>query len=73
MRVKVIRFYLICIIFGKQNNKQLALAESIAVLVNTKQERENFANVGVKFVSRAYDMRCRKLPLITNPWDYTSS
>ena len=22
MRVKVIRFYLICIIFGKQNNKQ---------------------------------------------------
>ena len=42
------------------------MAESNAVLVNTKQERENFANGGVKFVSRAYDMRCRKLPFITN-------
>ena len=37
----------------------------MAVLVNTKQERENFANGSVKFVSRAYDMRCRKLPFIT--------
>ena len=38
------------------------MAESNAVLVNTKQERENFANGGVKFVSRTCAVNCRLSP-----------
>ena len=39
--------------------------------ISCEQERENFAKGGVKFVSRAYDMQSRKLPL-KKAWDYTS-
>ena len=54
MRVKVIRFYLICLIFGKQNNKQMGLN-------NWGFGKEGWSGVGTNPCQHYGRTRCRLL------------